>query len=452
MGGRILVVDGISINRIILKTKLSAAHFRVAIAPSVGDAVQAARTQMPNLIFLALNIGADATKAICKNLKSHPDTSHIPILCFAEMPLDCPEVDLLEAGASAIMVNPVPDTVLLSKARAMIRTSRLLKDIRDREHYVEEISVPRRLTKRPATVGCVSRNYEAADKLRTQLIGDFAGIVDVLDHSEILFSGPSSSAYDVLVIGSHNRDTGATLRLLSEMCSTRSAYIFGLVVILPGAKRSEIARAYDRGADHVFTEMPEPEVISLLIQRLSDNRQKDDYLNVCIQDGLRMATTDPLTGVRNRRYAVSKLDKIASEARQTKSSFALLILDIDHFKQINDKHGHLAGDVVLKKIAQTLKDTLRDIDLLARIGGEEFLIALPCSDEKLAVRTANKLREKIESLRFDGDGQFNVTMSVGATLSYGDGPINDIMHAADKALYAAKSDGRNTVNLSLVAA
>ena len=92
-------------------------------------------------------------------------------------------------------------------------------------------------------------------------------------------------------------------------------------------------------------------------------------MNVCIQDGLRMATTNPPTGVKNRRYAVSKLDKIAKEARQTASSFALLILDINHFKQINDKHGHLAGDVVLKKIAQTLKGTLRDIDLLARIGG-----------------------------------------------------------------------------------
>ena len=175
-------------------------------------------------------------------------------------------------------------------------------------------------------------------------------------------------------------------------------------------------------------------------------------MNVCIQDGLRMATTNPPTGVKNRRYAVSKLDKIAKEARQTASSFALLILDINHFKQINDKHGHLAGDVVLKKIAQTLKGTLRDIDLLARIGGEEFLIALPCSDERFAVRTANKLREKIERLQFDGDGQFNVTMSVGATLSHGDDPLNDIMQAADQALYAAKSDGRNTVNLSLMAA
>ncbi|MEM9432763.1 MAG: diguanylate cyclase [Pseudomonadota bacterium] len=454
MGGRILVIDDIVTNRIVLKTKLSAAHFRVTISSSVDSAVEDATKQVPDLVFLSLNIGGARAQTICRNLKARPETNHIPILCFAQVPLDCPEIDLLDAGAGAVMINPVPDEVLLSKARAMNRTARKYKDIRLRENFVSEISVPRRMTKRAASVGCVSRHYASADKLRSGLASEFAGIVDVLEHGEILFSNPASSAYDVLLFGAERGDCSSTLNLLSELNATRAGQAHGIVCILPGAQRREIAKAYDCGADHVFDEFPDANVLSLQIQRLSDIRQRDEYLTVCIQDGLQMATTDSLTGVRNRRYAMSKLDKMSQVAQQTKSNFALLILDIDHFKSINDRYGHLAGDLVLQQIAETLRNTLDEPDLLARIGGEEFLVALPYCTENSALGIAEKLRRKIEALQFgeQSDAPFAVTISIGATLSHGGCLIEDIMRAADQALYSAKSKGRNAVSLSLMAA
>ena len=102
-----------------------------------------------------------------------------------------------------------------------------------------------------------------------------------------------------------------------------------------------------------------------------------DQLRASVEDRLRLAMTDPLTGLHNRRYAMAHLSRIAERAAVAGRTFALMILDLDRFKAINDTHGHAAGDAVLAEVAARLSAQLRPIDLVARIGGEEFLIALP---------------------------------------------------------------------------
>jgi diguanylate cyclase (GGDEF)-like protein len=166
-------------------------------------------------------------------------------------------------------------------------------------------------------------------------------------------------------------------------------------------------------------------------------------------DYARLASTDPLTDLPNRRffeqYAMIELERL----RRFGGKMSLLMLDLDKFKLVNDTHGHLAGDAVLKEVAARCKTAFRGSDLFARIGGEEFVALLVGTDEAGAIRLAEKLRSLVEGLRIKtGAGTLRVTFSIGvASVFSEDRSISAALNRADKALYAAKTAGRNRVNV-----
>lgn len=164
-----------------------------------------------------------------------------------------------------------------------------------------------------------------------------------------------------------------------------------------------------------------------------------------------LATRDPLTGLHNRRSLDARLDEaLALDRRYAVQSgrvHGLLLIDVDHFKHINDAHGHPAGDAVLRQLAQLLLSTLRVSDLAARFGGEEFAVLLPeLAGAVDAIAAAEKIRQTVEAARFGAVGR--VTVSVGVSLvSPDDGDVRPLVDRADAALYEAKRSGRNTVVL-----
>ena len=158
--------------------------------------------------------------------------------------------------------------------------------------------------------------------------------------------------------------------------------------------------------------------------------------------------TDSLTGLNNRRFALQRLGSLADQARTSGQAFALMALDLDRFKEINDTFGHAAGDAVLTEVAQRLRNCLREQDLLARFGGEEFLIALPETSLAQAEAIALAICSAIEATPFSlpGDaGSVAVTISVGVTTSDGTDPVAAALDAADQALMRSKREGRNRV-------
>lgn len=163
-----------------------------------------------------------------------------------------------------------------------------------------------------------------------------------------------------------------------------------------------------------------------------------------------MAITDPLTGLFNKRYFAGRMDEILSRAERHDDTLAVVMLDIDHFKQVNDTYGHPLGDVVLKEVAKELKDSLRKIDLLARFGGEEFVLLLDATDADNAKRKAESLRERIAQLDFHAESgrHFNIHISLGMALFPEDGRQQDeLIEKADVALYNSKKAGRNRVTM-----
>jgi diguanylate cyclase (GGDEF)-like protein len=160
----------------------------------------------------------------------------------------------------------------------------------------------------------------------------------------------------------------------------------------------------------------------------------------------RVATRDPLTGVPNRGQLMALLGREQQRAERYRTSFSLLMLDIDHFKRVNDSYGHQTGDEVIKAMATAAAKDLRPTDFIGRFGGEEFIIALPHTDERGAVVTAERIRDAVSKIAIPaGDQMVRVTVSIGVATYAATMPVEQVIAAADRGLYAAKSGGRDRV-------
>jgi diguanylate cyclase (GGDEF)-like protein/PAS domain S-box-containing protein len=181
---------------------------------------------------------------------------------------------------------------------------------------------------------------------------------------------------------------------------------------------------------------------SVVVRDVSGRKISSDELT-------RLLTTDHLTGAVNRAHFFKLAEKELARTRRLGKELSVVMIDADHFKRINDTAGHQAGDLVLTQIVQKAKAHLRSIDLLARLGGEEFCLMLPGTSREEALVIAERVRATIADTEIDtGAGPIRVTVSAGiASLSDATSCVNDLLAAADKALYAAKAAGRNRVEL-----
>jgi two-component system cell cycle response regulator len=204
---------------------------------------------------------------------------------------------------------------------------------------------------------------------------------------------------------------------------------------------------------------------SSIDERFSADRSTDfverlaDIFSICLENALNherlnlIGLTDPLTGIFNRRYLETRCQEEAANVRRYRRPLSSMFLDIDKFKRINDTHGHIMGDEVLRKVASLIKAELRSNDVLARYGGEEFVVLLPQTELHHACEIAERIRCTIAAhpFRFDGRNELQVTISIGVaqTPAESEGTDLDITHkllaTADEALYLAKESGRNKV-------
>jgi diguanylate cyclase (GGDEF)-like protein len=168
---------------------------------------------------------------------------------------------------------------------------------------------------------------------------------------------------------------------------------------------------------------------------------------------LTLSRTDPLTGLSNRRYFEERLGEEFARARRYRSALSLVMLDIDHFKRVNDTYGHPFGDEVLRAVALASRARLREVDLLARYGGEELIALLPETSPADALRACERVREAIEALALEYRASDGAQQTVRCTASLGLASLpsptlqtaEDLMRAADESLYRAKEGGRNRV-------
>ena len=224
------------------------------------------------------------------------------------------------------------------------------------------------------------------------------------------------------------------------------------VALFEGASGEDRVAALRLGAFDVLDEAASPEELCVRIDKALESRRRFRWL---LEENHRLdqlSSTDPLTELPNRRHFQERLVQEYRRAQRYEAPLALVLLDLDNFKQVNDRFGHPAGDAVLKAVAQCLRRSVRDTDLSARVGGEEFAVVLPQTHLAGSLTVAERIRRDLSQMTI-GDSAIQVTVSCGVAGIPGlpiAGP-EDLFRSADEALYRAKREGRNRICLYSVA-
>lgn len=465
MSARILIVDSVATNRIVLKVKLLAAQYQVIPCVSLAEARKKMNEDRPDMILIDVADQQDAAFEMFRTLKEAPETATIPIVVLGSFPTPDFRQAALEAGADDVLHKPLHDTMLQARIRNLLRNRDAAQELQMREDThrtlgFAEASEPFEVPSKVAVIGISDTGEQSSlTKLETQLGHpcQFYSFEDALG-TDMLDNIP-----DVLVIDGTGANTAMVgdnvYRLISEMRTRTETRHAAQMVILPECMQGVAAMALDIGANDLVTEPYKIGEIAIRINTLMRRKKQQDRLRDTVRDGLKAAVTDPLTGLFNRRYSVPHLSRMADKARENGRDFAMMVLDIDHFKSINDTYGHAVGDKVLIGVARRLSENLRAVDLAARIGGEEFLVAMPDTDPGQARQAAERLRKLIEETPFhpsETSGPIDVTLSIGVAMGSGESvsteDVEEIFDRADAALYAAKTAGRNAVTMALSAA
>ncbi|MEM8570108.1 MAG: PleD family two-component system response regulator [Pseudomonadota bacterium] len=462
MSGRVLVVDDVATNRLLLRAKLCAAYYDVFTAENGTQGLEMARREQPDMILLDVLMPDMDGYAVCRELKSAPETAHIPVIMVTS--LDTPEERIkgLEAGADDFLSKPFHDLALFARVRNLLRMKMMFDELRLRDLTTRELGLsdficeqdmePDYTAPMLLAPGTKAQGAEWAEYLQSGL-----GAATIETGSEREAQNLARLELpDCVVVNRRMMEGGDGLRFVSTLRARPETRQAAILLVVDKADVETAAKGLEIGASDYIEAPFEPSELTARIRSLLRRKCYSDWLRRSVRDGLKMAVIDPLTGIYNRRYAAQHMNSVMARARETDGFFAVMMIDLDKFKRLNDRFGHDAGDTVLREFSRRLQENIRGVDLVARFGGEEFFVALPDSDQDAAASAAERIRRAIEDTAFplpENGGEAHVTVSIGVAIS--DGHEDDaeaVIRRADRALYEAKSGGRNRVTFSAEAA
>lgn len=455
MTARVLVVDDLEPNVKLLEAKLRAEYFDVIGAFSGQEAVDRAKLEQPDIILLDVMMpGMDGFEA-CRLIKQCPETAHIPIVMVTALEQQADRVAGLEAGADDFLTKPVEDVALFARVRSLTRLKMMTDELRLRYAtgkglgVVDDIKFNALLdTGEKARIIIIDDQPEQAERLKSNFGDNF--LISIETEPEVALSRVRSADFD-LVIVNMAIEAMDPLRLCSSIRSFEETRLTPLLAIVRQGDTRKLVRALDIGVNDYLTRPVERNELTARVATQIRRKRFIDQLRSSFEASLEMAVTDQLTGLYNRRYLASHLSAMFDRAFWTGRPLSVMILDLDHFKLVNDTYGHDAGDKVIQEFAERIRASVRGIDLACRYGGEEFLIAMPDTEKDFARVVAERLRQEVATEKIilnNGRDELQVTVSVGIA-STEDGPKDDtaqkLIKRADEALYVAKTGGRNRV-------
>lgn len=450
MTARVLVVDDVVANTKMLEARLTAEYFEVVTATNGLEALEICAAGHCDIVLLdVLMPGMDGLE-VCRRIKSNPRTAHIPVVMVTALDQRVDRVAGLEAGADDFLTKPVNDIALVTRVKSLVRLKSLTDELMMRAATSSEI----------AYSDAMDLALAAGEAGRILVVEDMAASVDRVrsaltpihtvdvehDPHEALFRA-ADGEYDLAIVSLTLQSIDG-LRLCSQLRSLDRTRLIPILVIADPDDTPRLMRGLELGVnDYLVRPVDRNEMLARVRTQIRRKRFAD-RLRDTVQMTMEMAVTDGLTGLHNRRYLERHLATLVGQAAARGRPLSVMVLDIDHFKSINDSLGHAAGDDVLREFSRRMRKAVRGIDLACRLGGEEFVLAMPDTDAALAFLVGERIRQKIAGEPFVlADGRSaGVTVSIGvSSLASPDDTPQALLRRADEALYTAKREGRNRV-------
>jgi two-component system cell cycle response regulator len=291
----------------------------------------------------------------------------------------------------------------------------------------------------------VDDNIRQAQRIATELAIEHRPIIEQ-DPDKALLS--ARGPVDLLIISANAKGAFDGLRLAAQIRSDEASRHVPILAVIDPDDRTRMVKALEIGVNDVLPRPIDPQELAARARTQIKRKRYTDFLRKNLDHSLELAVTDQLTGLHNRRYMVGQLEALVARAKRGGEPVGALMIDIDHFKKINDNFGHDIGDEVLREFAVRLASNVRAVDLPCRFGGEEFVVIMPDTPLSAAERIAERIRLHVAGspFRVAGKELLSVTISIGvaATLGEADTP-EGLLKRADAAVYEAKALGRNKV-------
>ena len=451
MTARVLVVDDVLANVKLLQARLSAEYFEVLTAYNGQEALDLLETERVDVVLLDVMMPGMDGFEVCRRIKSDSATQHLPVVMITALDQPTDKIHGLRAGADDFLAKPVDDIGLVTRVRNLARLKALNDEMLLRTSSGAEIGLVRGATPDwgKAEVGARILLVEDQERAVQRVVAALSKMhtVDIEPEPQAALARLGGASYDLLIASLALASTDG-LRLCSQVRSLERLRHLPIMAVVEADDEKRLLRALDMGVnDYLLRPIDRHELIARVRTQIRRKRHSD-YLRDSLNASLEQAVTDALTGLFNRRYLDTHAKALIEQARAAGSPLSTLVMDIDHFKSVNDTHGHAAGDSVLREFAQRLRRNTRGVDLVCRMGGEEFIIVMPDTPLWRGRQIAERLRSCIatERFRINAGTQITVTASVGlATLETSEGGMDVLFSRADQALYAAKREGRNRV-------
>ncbi|MBL4616481.1 MAG: PleD family two-component system response regulator [Robiginitomaculum sp.] len=446
MTGRILVVDDMEPNIRVLSAKLEAEYYEVISANSGAAAIALAREQQPDLILLDVMMPQMDGFETCRRLKADPITQHIPVVMVTALDQQTDRVDGLQAGADDFLSKPIDDVALFARVRSLLRLNSVMNELRSHLNNGQGADAANRLMALSKQLGGKVLVVEESERFGNRIaekLGESFSCQITTDPKTA--SAIAATGFDLILI---NLATSLFdgLRLCARLRADEATRQLPILCMVDVQAKDRSVRALDLGVNDILERPVDRHELRARCQTLLQRRVYATQLRENIDQSLEMAFSDQLTGLFNRRHLDIKLEELVQRFNSAEEPSVVLIVDIDHFKQVNDTWGHVAGDMVLQQLATIMRESFRAIDIICRYGGEEFVVLMPDASLDSAKLAAERFRQVIAATNFDiGQGKEPIRISVSGGLAALQTfqSAKQVLSKADAALYHAKKNGRN---------
>lgn len=454
MTARILVVDDTSLNVKLLTAKLEHEYYVVTPAYNGFRALQEIEKEAPDLVLLDVMMPGMDGFEVCREIKANPLTTHIPVVMVTALTDVADRVKGLQAGADDFLTKPINDLALMARVRSLLRLKGLMDEWRLREKTSQQFAgittneVRENISIAGSSILLLEQEGGDKDFLVKALTDQGANVEDVVKVADAI-SMARTGYYDI-VLASLHLDGEDALAACAQLRTHEVTRHIPVVFLATEADMPRVAKGLDLGGnDYLLRPLDANELIARTRTQLRHKRHYDN-LRKNYEQSLSLSLIDPLTGAFNRRYLEAHLPRMLANARQANKELSLLMIDIDHFKKVNDTYGHAAGDLVLKTIVAVMQNSLRPSDFVARLGGEEFTVVMPETSSAIAAAVADRLLKKIAATPIalpESGAELSITVSIGCVSAAGNAVVmeSELLACGDAALYKAKQAGRNQV-------